>query len=164
MLFGSFMIKDAEAIDDYTVKINLKYPYGPFLSMLTYMYIANEKAMTEMGDDAAKHPIGTGAYKFKQWDVAQQIVLEANPDYYKGAPSINTLTFKIIPDSNTAFVALEDVYKRQPKRYASVPQKPKARSAAQAAKRRRAPKQRGQAFRPCKALSHPSYDHTPPYP
>lgn len=107
MLFGSFMIKDAEAIDDYTVKINLKYPYGPFLSMLTYMYIANEKAMTEMGDDAAKHPIGTGAYKFKQWDVAQQIVLEANPDYYKGAPSINTLTFKIIPDSNTAFVALE---------------------------------------------------------
>ena len=51
------MIKDAEAIDDYTVKINLKYPYGPFLSMLTYMYIANEKAMTEMGDDAAKHPI-----------------------------------------------------------------------------------------------------------
>ena len=71
------------------------------------MYIANEKAMTEMGDDAAKHPIGTGAYKFKQWDVAQQIVLEANPDYYKGAPSINTLTFKIIPDSNTAFVALE---------------------------------------------------------
>lgn len=103
----SFMVKDAEALDDYTVKINLKYSYGTFLSSMNYMYIVNEKTMEEMGAEAAKHPIGTGAYKFKQWDVAQQIVLEANEDYFQGAAPIKKLTFKIITDANTAYVAME---------------------------------------------------------
>lgn len=107
MQFASFMVQDAEALDDYTVKINLKYPYANFLGEISYMYIVNEKYMTEAGDSAAKNPVGTGAYKFVKWDVAQQIVLEANEDYFQGAPSIKNLTFKIIPDSNTAFVSLE---------------------------------------------------------
>ena len=107
MLFCSFMIEGAEAMDDYTVKIDLKYPYGSFLSNLEYMYIVNEKTMEEMGDDASKNPIGTGPYKFVKWDVAQQIVLEANEDYYGNKAAIKNLTFKIIPDANTAFVALE---------------------------------------------------------
>ena len=82
MLFCSFMIEGAEALDDYNVKINLKYPYGSFLSNLEYMYIVNQKTMEEMGDEASKNPIGTGPYKFVKWDVAQQIVLEANEDYF----------------------------------------------------------------------------------
>lgn len=107
MLFCSFMIEGAEALDDYNVKINLKYPYGSFLSNLEYMYIVNQKTMEEMGDEASKNPIGTGPYKFVKWDVAQQIVLEANEDYFGKKASIKNLTFKIIPDANTAFVALE---------------------------------------------------------
>ena len=107
MQFASFMIQDSEAVDDYTVKINLKYPYANFLGEISYMYVTSEKYMNEAGDKAAKNPIGTGAYKFVKWDVSQQIVLEANKDYFAGAPSIKKLTFKIIPDSNTAFVALE---------------------------------------------------------
>jgi len=107
MLFCSFMIQDAEAIDDYTVKINLKYPYASFLGELEYMLIANKKYMEEQGEAAAQAPVGTGAYKFVQWDIAQKIVLEANEDYFDGAPPIKNLIFKIITDENTAYVELE---------------------------------------------------------
>ncbi len=107
MMWASFMIDSAEAIDEYTVQINLKYAYGSFLGLLYAMYIVNEKAMEEMGDSAARNPVGTGAYKFVSWSPSQQIVLEANENYYLGAPSIKKLTFKIIPDANSAYIALE---------------------------------------------------------
>lgn len=107
MLFCSFMIEGAEVVDDYTVQINLKYPYASFLSELDYMFIVNEKYMEEMGSAASQAPCGTGAYKFVKWDIAQQLQLEANEDYFQGAPAIKNLTFKIITDSNTAYVELE---------------------------------------------------------
>ncbi len=107
MLFCSFMIDSAEAIDDYTVKINLKYPYASFLGELNYMFVVNEKYMEEAGDAASQAPVGTGAYKFVKWDIAQQIVLESNEDYFGGAPAIKNLVFKIISDPNTAYVELE---------------------------------------------------------
>lgn len=103
----SFMLADAKALDDHTVKLDLKYPYGPFLSEMCYLMVASEKYMDQQGDAAAQNPMGSGAYKFVKWDVGQQIQLEANPDYFMGAPSIQNLTFKIISDSNTAYVALE---------------------------------------------------------
>ncbi len=107
MQFCSFMVDGAEALDDYTVKINLKYPYAAFLSSMTDMYVVSEQYMEEKGAAAAQEPMGTGPYKFVKWDIAQQIVLEANENYFGKAPHIKTLTFTIIPDANTAFVALE---------------------------------------------------------
>lgn len=107
MMFASFMIEDAVAVSDYVVDIHLKYPYGAFLGMLNYMFVVNEKQVKEVGDGLAQNPVGTGAYKFVRWDVAQQIVLEAHEDYFQGAPPIKNLIFKIIPDSNTAYVTME---------------------------------------------------------
>lgn len=110
MLFCSFMIEGAEVVSDYEVKINLKYPYASFLGELDYMFIVNEKYMEEKGDAASQAPCGTGAYKFVSWDIAQKLVLEANNEYWGDAPAIKNLTFKIIPDSNTAYVELESGY------------------------------------------------------
>jgi peptide/nickel transport system substrate-binding protein len=108
MEFGSFSIKGAEALDDYTVRLNLKYPYAKILSLLVDLFIIDEETFKEQGEDrAAREPIGTGAYKFVSWNPEQEIRLEAFDDYFRGKPPIKNLIFKIIPDSNTAFVALE---------------------------------------------------------
>ncbi|MFR8381470.1 MAG: ABC transporter substrate-binding protein [Clostridium sp.] len=34
------------------------------------------------GPDYGQHPIGSGRYIMKQWDKGQQVIFEANPDYY----------------------------------------------------------------------------------
>lgn len=55
----------------------------------------------------ARKPIGMGAYKLKEWVAGQSITLEANPDFFLGAPRIKTVTFKIIPDTNAIIGQLQ---------------------------------------------------------
>lgn len=105
--WASFMIDKGEIIDDKTIKIILKFPYANFFGFIESMYIVNKKATTEANGEISDNPIGTGPYKFVKWDRAQQIILTANEDYFGGASDIKDLIFMIIPDSNTAFVALE---------------------------------------------------------
>src|SRR2546429_4273697 len=52
------------------------------------------------GKDTAaisKNPIGTGPYKFVKWAKDEEIVLEAFPGYWRGAPQIKTGVVKPIP-------------------------------------------------------------------
>jgi peptide/nickel transport system substrate-binding protein len=108
MEFAAFSVRDAEVVDDYTVRINLKHPYAKILSLLIDLFIIDEETFREQGEErAAREPVGTGAYKFVSWEPARQIRLESNDNYFRGKPPIKNLIFKIIPDSNTAFVALE---------------------------------------------------------
>jgi peptide/nickel transport system substrate-binding protein len=61
------------------------------------------------GDDAIKRePMGTGAYKLKEWVAGDHITLEANENYFQGAPAIKTVTIKPITDKNTGLIALEN--------------------------------------------------------
>jgi peptide/nickel transport system substrate-binding protein len=101
-------IKDVEAIDDYTVKINLNYSYAPLLlALYDQVQILNEKAVTEAGDSYGEHPIGTGAYKFVSHNIGEKVVLERFDDYFKGKAPIKNVVFKVITDENTALIALE---------------------------------------------------------
>jgi peptide/nickel transport system substrate-binding protein len=54
-----------------------------------------------LGDQMAKLPVGTGPFKFDSYVEDQQVILSANPNYFEGAPSVNRLTIKIVPDNST---------------------------------------------------------------
>lgn len=58
-------------------------------------------------EDYFKAPIGTGAYKLVKWDVGVQLVLEANEEYWDGAPAIKTLTYDIMSDSTARAAAIK---------------------------------------------------------
>lgn len=49
----------------------------------------------------AKKPIGTGPFKFDSFTEDQEVVLTANANYFGGAPGIERLRVKIIPDNST---------------------------------------------------------------
>jgi len=100
-------IKDVTAVDDYTVKVDLEYPYAPFLQNLASIYIVGEKSYIEAGENFAKNPIGSGPYKFVKHEVGQSVVLERFDDYFEGAPKIKTVNYKVITDPNTALVAFQ---------------------------------------------------------
>lgn len=101
----------AEVVDDSTVKIYLTSPYGPFLNALAGRYaLIIEKALFEkVGEDGYhKAPIGTGPYKFVERVSGDKITLKANESYWGGAPAIKNVTFKVITDTNTQMVSLEN--------------------------------------------------------
>lgn len=100
-------IKDIVAIDEYTVQIILKKPCAPFLLIISFQNILNEKAVIKAGEDYGENPIGTGPYKFVRHDIGQRVVLESFEDYFQGSAPIKNVEFKIIGEATTAMIALE---------------------------------------------------------
>lgn len=83
------MVSEAVATSDTVVEIHLSKPYNALLYTLAVMGVVPEHAY---GDTYGEAPIGSGRYLLKQWDRGQQVILEANPDYYGGAPTIKRVT------------------------------------------------------------------------
>lgn len=102
------VIKTAEALDDYTVKLTLEYSYPNFiLQLASYPWcIVSKKVVEANGDDNDKMLIGTGAYKFVSNTTGVGVTLESNKNYWGGEPYFETINYKLIPDNNTALTAL----------------------------------------------------------
>jgi len=80
-------IKKAEALDDYTFRVTYDKPFAPALiSWGSSFYPAFAFGQGYTKSPLARHPIGTGPYKFKEWVAGQKIVLVSNPDYFEGRP------------------------------------------------------------------------------
>lgn len=97
------MLKDAEALDDTTVVFHMKHPYSIWPYTMATVGIVPEHAY---GPGYGEHPIGSGRYMLKQWDKGQQVILEANPDYYGGAPKMKKVTV-LFMDEDAAFAAVQ---------------------------------------------------------
>ena len=96
-------------LDDYTIQIRMHKPFAPFLNGLT-MGIIPQHIYEVVDVNTAKEnqtPIGTGPFKFKQWETSQFVLLEANENYFDVQPKIKKIILKIIPDNNTALIAFE---------------------------------------------------------
>jgi peptide/nickel transport system substrate-binding protein len=96
-------IESVEAADDRTVKFTLNEPYAPFLSNLAYPtgLIVSPAAVMEHGGDFGRNPSGTGPFKFAEWRANEAVVIEANLDYWDGAPELQAVVFRPITDANT---------------------------------------------------------------
>lgn len=99
-------ITRVEAVDNATVRFTLSAPYAPLLKYAD-MAIVSRAAVERLGGEYASRPVGTGAYKFVSWQRNSRIVLEANPDSWRGRPKLNQVIFNIIPDNTTRAAALE---------------------------------------------------------
>lgn len=98
-----------EVLDDTHVVLHFKQEYGPALEACATDYMAIfPKAYYEADPEGfTRNPCGTGAYKFVEWSAGEKIVMTANEDYWKGAPSIKNVTFKVFEDPSAGTLALE---------------------------------------------------------
>jgi ABC-type transport system substrate-binding protein len=74
------------ALDRFTLQIRFRRPNHGFEWWLTtnqFSAVAREvvEAYKDASNRVMENPVGTGAYRLKQWTRGQRIVLEANPDY-----------------------------------------------------------------------------------
>ncbi|WP_070000758.1 ABC transporter substrate-binding protein [Cellulosilyticum sp. I15G10I2] len=114
MPYASFVfadVKDVEAIDTYTVKINLTKQNSAFLANLAMSLaapIVSPKALEENAGNVNKAPVGTGPYKFVSWSPAEDIILERNEEYWGEKAKTQNVVFKFIPDNSARIVALKN--------------------------------------------------------
>lgn len=93
--------------DDYTAIIRTKTPLGTMLTnLLTPLGFYSPKSMEANPTNFFDKPIGTGPYRFVEWRKNERFVMEANPDYYKGAPKIKRIVYRPINEDQTRVSAL----------------------------------------------------------
>ena len=96
-------------IDDSTVEFKMKEPSAALLASLAMVWngVVSPTAAAKYGKDFRNHPVGTGPFIFREWRQRDQVVLDANPDYWKGKPKVDHLVFKEYPDAQAALLALK---------------------------------------------------------
>ena len=95
------MLKEAVAVDDTTVEFHMEKEYSIWPYTMAIVGIVPEHAY---GPDYGLKPIGSGRYIMKQWDKGQQIIFEANPDYYGKEVQMKKVTV-VFMDEDAAFAA-----------------------------------------------------------
>ena len=107
------VLEAIETPNEGTVVFRFKQPYGPLLQRLDVVeapiipkHIYEGKDIQQ--DPANLTPLGTGPFKFVEYIKGDHVTLERNPNYFKaGLPYLEKVIFRIIPDANTATLALE---------------------------------------------------------
>lgn len=97
------MLKEAVAIDDYTVEFHMNTPYSIWPYTMATVGIVPEHAYDET---YGYQPIGSGRYIMKQWNQGQQVIFEANPDYYGETPKIDKLTVLFMEEDASLAAAM----------------------------------------------------------
>lgn len=102
-----------ETPDDHTAVLKFSAPSLVFWSVISSLESPMIPRHLFEGTSPITNPwngklIGTGAFKFKEWQKGEYILLERNEDYWKaGAPLINRIRIKIITDAGARLAALE---------------------------------------------------------
>jgi len=109
-------IAEVDEPDKFTVVYHLEKPYSlstvAFFSsccanpsLLPKHLLAKYPNINDVPYNAL--PVGIGPFKFERWDRSKQVVLVANPLYWRGRPKLEKIIYEIIPDRNTLLSALQ---------------------------------------------------------
>lgn len=104
---GFDLISDFKILDDHNVEIHLSKPFVPFAWAWQKMHVVPEHILSKVPDmnTAAfnTNPIGTGPYKLVKRVAGSHMVYEKNPDYHRGAPAIEQVIHKFVPDQTVLY-------------------------------------------------------------
>jgi peptide/nickel transport system substrate-binding protein len=106
------VLESVEKIDDMTVQLTLSRPNASLLNTLAMenFRFASPAAVQEQGDSygtAEGMAVGTGPFMVEEWVKEDHLTLVRNDDYWGEAPTLDRITFRVIPDTNAAFLALQ---------------------------------------------------------
>jgi ABC-type dipeptide transport system, periplasmic component len=96
-------IESVEVVDDLTVKFTLNEPFAPLMSNLASPsgLIVSPAAVEQHGADYGRNPVGTGPFKFEEWQSNTRVVVSRNEDYWDGPAPLEAVIFRPIADANT---------------------------------------------------------------
>jgi peptide/nickel transport system substrate-binding protein len=91
-------VQEVKILDPLTVEITLKGPFAPFLAALTLGIVPAE------GDPAN----GTGPFRLSRFAPQEEIALVRNEDYFRGAPKMAKVVFRVLTDDNLRVLELKN--------------------------------------------------------
>lgn len=118
-LFLFSMLEEVIVVDDYTVQFVTEFPFAPLPAHLAHSGGAiispaaieadyeEMAAGNEAGTYLAQNPAGTGFFKLESWDPGDQLVMVRNDDYWGENAQLDSVTWRVVPESLTRLSELE---------------------------------------------------------
>jgi peptide/nickel transport system substrate-binding protein len=105
----------SEVLDEFTVRINFSRANPIFLTSAVDLYFVSPAAVERYGIEYGRNPVGTGAWKLKNWVEQSSMTVERNPDYNWGPASaahtgpayLEEITWEFLPEPTVRYAALE---------------------------------------------------------
>lgn len=109
------LIEDVTALDDYTVVVTLSEPQAAFLTLLGYLanilpkHLLSDLSPEQLANPTSflRNPIGTGPFKFDRYIPGSFVRLVRNDNYFAGAPYLDALVYRVVPDANSQLALLQ---------------------------------------------------------
>lgn len=98
-------IERIDVLDDYSLKIIQKN--SPFILLHNLAHSSTGVVKEIEENESGINLVGTGAYKIKDWKIAEKVTLERFNNYFEGAPKVEEIVFQTIPESSNRLIALE---------------------------------------------------------
>ena len=98
-----------DVVDAHTVKFTLKKPFSAFINQLAHPSggMICPKELEKWGAQIAFHPCGTGPFVMKDYNPAEVLKVEKNPNYWRaGYPKVDSITFKPVVENSTRVAML----------------------------------------------------------
>ncbi len=104
-------VTSVEKVDDFTVRFTTKVP-DPVLParLASYFLLIPPRRYVEQSKNPQilfDQPVGTGPYRFVEWVKDDHLTLEANDEYWGGAPKIKRIISRPIPEPSSRLAALQ---------------------------------------------------------
>ena len=102
-----------EIVDPHRVRFRLKEPWPDFMTFYATPatgagWIVPKKYIEKVGDEGFKKaPVGAGPYKFASFNPGVELVFEAHDRYWRKAPAVKRLVWKVVPEDVTRLAMLK---------------------------------------------------------
>jgi ABC-type transport system substrate-binding protein len=103
-------VSGIRVIDRSTVAFTLDKPNAAFLHTMAinFSHVVPREEVQRLGAQFGHKPVGTGAFRLREWVLGQRLVLERNPNYFmRGRPYLDRITFQVGVEPNVAFLRLQ---------------------------------------------------------
>ncbi|MBU3644188.1 MAG: peptide-binding protein [Candidatus Methylopumilus sp.] len=103
------LVKNASAPDPQTFVVSYAHPYAPALDSWASLHVLPKHILQGQdinNSDFSRHPVGSHYYQLASWKNGESISLVRNPNATQGAPKIDRLMSRIIPDKAAQFLEL----------------------------------------------------------
>lgn len=109
--YGEQGVVSAKAVDDLTVEFTFPFVKANAVEMLSGIFVMAKhvyEGVTDFGSSELNlSPVGTGPFTLADYQAGSYVQLAARPDYFLGAPKVDTVVYRIVTNENTALQAIQ---------------------------------------------------------
>ncbi len=101
-------VESLEIVNEYEVKFTLNQPFSAMLNKFAMVPFISPKAINNKSKDVGLNPVGTGPFKFNEWNQGDSLVVEKFDDYWNpDTTNVEKVTFKPVPENGARAAMLK---------------------------------------------------------